>query len=86
MRREAILTAVAREVVMEQTRIHEGQLLEWYADDDECPDVLRLAALAEELGEVARCVHDEIGDIRGELIQLAGVAIAWASIFVPDSE
>jgi|HubBroStandDraft_6_1064221.scaffolds.fasta_scaffold506625_2 hypothetical protein len=41
---------------------------------------MRLAALAEELGEVARCVHDGEGDLHGELIQLAGVALAWATV------
>lgn len=54
--------------------------LRFVADDLDCPDVMRLAALAEELGEVARCVHDGEGDLRGELDQLAGVAMAWASV------
>lgn len=50
----------------------------YLADDPDCPGVLRLAALAEELGEVARAVHDD--DHEGlalELTQLAGVALAW---------
>ncbi len=52
--------------------------LAYVADDHDCPDVLRLAALTEELGEVARAVHDN--DPEGlalELSQLAGVALAW---------
>ena len=54
--------------------------LEHLADDPDCPDILRLAALMEELGEVARCIHEHDGDLKRELHQLAGVAIAWASI------
>lgn len=51
------------------------------ADDHDCHDLLRLSALMEELGEVARCVHDNDREsIRKELHQLAGVAIAWASV------
>ncbi len=54
-------------------------VLRWTADDVDCPDVMRLAALAEELGEVARCVHDgDAENLPRELHQLAGVAIAWA--------
>jgi NTP pyrophosphatase (non-canonical NTP hydrolase) len=54
--------------------------LRYLADDLDCPDVMRLAALTEELGEVARCLHDGEGDLALELAQLAGIAIAWASI------
>ena len=55
-------------------------LLEWLADDAGCPDVMRLAALTEELGEVARAVHDHDRDgLADELAQLAGVALAWRS-------
>lgn len=52
----------------------------YLADDPDCPDMMRLAALTEELGEVARCLHDNEGDLALELAQLAGIAIAWASI------
>ena len=52
--------------------------LRWTADDADCPDVMRLAALTEELGEIARAVHDGDTDaLRLELSQLAGVALAW---------
>jgi len=55
--------------------------LRWVADDPDCPAVMRLAALLEEAGEVGRAVHDDDRDnLRTELVQLAGVAIAWASI------
>lgn len=54
--------------------------IRWTADDLDCPDVMRLAALAEELGEVARCVHDDDrGNLHRELMQLAGVALAWGA-------
>ena len=51
--------------------------LVWTADDPDCPDVMRLAALGEEYGEVCRALHDGTGTIGDELAQLAGVALAW---------
>ncbi len=55
--------------------------LRYLADDHDCPTVMRLAALAEELGEVARAVHDGDRDnLRAELSQLAGIAIAWGIV------
>ncbi len=54
--------------------------LPWVADDPDCPDVMRLAALAEEFGEVARAVHDaDTEQAAFELHQLAGVALAWSA-------
>lgn len=51
------------------------------ADDPDCDDLLRLAALTEELGEVARCLHDEeLIQLHGELAHLAGIALAWMII------
>lgn len=50
----------------------------WVADDPDCPDIMRLAALTEELGEVARALHDgNNGALDVELSHLAGVALAW---------
>ncbi len=55
--------------------------LKYLADDPDCPDVMRLAALAEELGEVARAVHDgDAENLRAELSQLAGIALAWGIV------
>ncbi len=54
--------------------------LRWVADDPDCPDVMRLAALTEEIGEVARAVHDDNAEnLALELHQLAGVALAWSA-------
>ncbi len=53
-------------------------LLRFTADEPACPDVLRLAALGEEFGEVSQALHDDHPDmLRVELAQLAGVALAW---------
>jgi hypothetical protein len=52
--------------------------LRYLADDHDCPDHMRLAALGEEFGEACRALHDD--DPEGlalELTQLAGVALAW---------
>lgn len=61
--------------------LREHGSLRYVASDPDCPDVLRLAALVEEVGEVARAVHDG-GNPLEELIQVAGVATAWASALV----
>lgn len=81
MTRDDRIVATLQLVCEEQRHAHSVRHAQgaYVADDADCPDVLRLAALAEELGEVARAVHDGNG-AKGELIQLAGVAVAWASI------
>ncbi len=50
--------------------------LTWIASRPDCPNDLRLAALVEEIGEVARAYHDH-KTIERELVQVAAVAIAW---------
>lgn len=50
--------------------------LRWTSASPDCPTHMWLAALTEELGEVARAIHD--GDDEGlkrELADLAGVAV-----------
>src|ERR1700679_1900544 len=55
---------------------------EHIAYDEECPDITRLAMLREEVGEVARAVqrakHEKV-TLKEELIQIAAIAVAWAS-------
>lgn len=71
---QALLAVEAQEYAYRQRKLTD----QYMADDADCPDVLRLAALGEELGEVCRAVHD--GDqaaLARELTQLAGVALAW---------
>jgi len=78
------LRAVAQEAIRAQTvalELRDAGRFPFVADDPDCPDLLRLSAVAEELGEVARCLHDNDRDnLNPELVQLAGVALAWASI------
>lgn len=84
MSRVSRLNASAAAAVLEQSTadvLRASGRFQFLADDNDCPDVLRLAALMEELGEVARCVHDNDHDgLPRELAQLAGIAIAWHSI------
>lgn len=79
--REERLTAQARLAIQAQSyaaAMKESGRLLYLADDPDCPDVMRLAALTEELGEVARCVHDHDREhLAQELAQTAGVALAW---------
>lgn len=52
-------------------------------DGAQITDQERLAALGEEFGEVCRALtydKDHSGNLRTELIQVANVAITWASI------
>lgn len=59
-----------------QNALYLSGQLQWIASAPDCPDVLRLAALVEEVGEVARAMHDG-GDVESELVQVAAVAVAW---------
>lgn len=81
MTRDKALREQARQAVLAQAYALEKHVrgeLEFTADNPDCPDLLRLAALTEELGEVARAVHDhDIDALEAELSQLAGVALAW---------
>lgn len=45
-------------------------------DDDWITDTQRLAALTEEVGEVARCLNDDRSP-KDELVQVAAVALGW---------
>lgn len=77
------LRAAAQEAIREQQtalELKNSGRLPFVADDPDCPDLLRLSALAEELGEVARCLHDGGDGLRRELIQLAGIALAWITV------
>lgn len=82
--REERLRTAANWALREQARALELRNighLPFVADDQDCPDVLRLAALTEELGEVARCLHDNDREgLTAELVQLAGIALAWSTI------
>jgi hypothetical protein len=78
LRRSAERAIAAQE---DAARLKDAGRLRWVADDRDCPDLMRLAALAEELGEVARSVHDgNRSNLIVELAQLAGIAIAWESL------
>ena len=50
----------------------------YLADDPDCPNYMRIAALGEEFGEACRALHDNNPQqLALELTQLAGVALAW---------
>lgn len=73
-----VLALIAAER-LNQERLFDSGALGWVASKLDCPPVLRLAALMEEVGEVARAVHDGESDERmiEELVQVAAVAVAW---------
>ncbi len=81
MTRLADLEAQAERAIasqLEAADLRNAGRMPYLADDRDCPDMMRLAALTEELGEVARCLHDDNQDgLATELSQLAGIALAW---------
>jgi NTP pyrophosphatase (non-canonical NTP hydrolase) len=53
---------------------------QYIAYDEECPELVRLAMLTEELGEVARAIQNaDPQNKKDELIQVAAIAISWAA-------
>jgi hypothetical protein len=71
------LELVADERDRQELLVREGSLV-YTAAHANCPDVLRLAALVEEVGEVARAVHEgDLENLAVELVQVAAVAVAW---------
>lgn len=69
------LEAVERERERQEALYAEGKL-RWIASRPDCPEALKLAALVEEVGEVARAFHDQTSK-RDELVHVAAVAVAW---------
>ena len=69
------LAEIAAERDRQEALFAQGYL-PWIASRADCPPDLRLAALMEEVGEVARAYHDG-NDLRNELVQVAAVAAAW---------
>ena len=63
----AVLAAIEAERAKQDAR---------FGDHRWVPDFLWLAILTEETGEVARALQDR-GDLHGELVQVAAVAVAW---------
>lgn len=74
----AVMDQVRAERLRQERLRNDGKIRYTVASPD-CPVVLRLSALIEEVGEVARCLNDGEGDRRlaDELVQVAAVAVAW---------
>lgn len=76
-RTSEILGEVGAERDRQEQLRDEGSLVYTAAMPD-CPDSLRLSALVEEIGEVARALHDgDLENLAVELVQVAAVAVAW---------
>lgn len=74
---------VLREVAAErdrQNRLWNREPGRWLLSDE-----AKLVVLVEEVGEVARAIHDREGNdrLREELIQIAAVCTAWAETLSP---
>lgn len=79
MNQPAIWQAILEE--RERQAVQWGEPHWWGVGDCSSPNVaapVKVAVLAEELGEVARALLDNDPDgLRRELIQVAAVAVAW---------
>jgi NTP pyrophosphatase (non-canonical NTP hydrolase) len=79
-----VLLEVRQERHRQEQLRREGRFTYTLATPDGMDDGEKLAALMEEVGEVARAIlgdHDIVqdgGDVRKELIHVAAVAVAWA--------
>lgn len=61
-----------------QEELRQEGALAFTAASPDCPDLLRLSALIEEIGEVGRCFNEADTDhLVGELTQVAAIAVAW---------
>jgi len=72
--------------VSRQVLLQEQGRFQHTPKDSDLPDTSKFGMLAEELGEVARCVLANAGlvqekpsmvNLREELVQVAAIAIAW---------
>ena len=71
------LAEVRRERWRQECAIRTGKI-PWDCANPLVSDDAKLAVLGEEFGEVARALLEDRGTLRGELIQVAAVAVAWA--------
>ena len=75
--RASILAAIDAERTRQEL-LHSSGVLSWVASAPECPELLRLAALVEEMGEIGRAIQDcDNSQLAQELKQVAAVAVAW---------
>lgn len=80
-RRLDIIEAILAERERQDSLKTSGHLKAICADD--IPNTVKLAALVEEVGEVARAIlgregwSRDGGDLRQELVQVAAVCLAW---------
>ncbi len=84
MTRLADLEAQAAQAVaaqLEAADLRNAGRMPYLADDHDCPDYMRLAALGEEFGEACKALHDgEPEHLALELTQLAGICLAWGIV------
>jgi hypothetical protein len=66
---------------LRQDKLREAGRFEHTLDMDSCPDLTRVTATTEELGEVCRALqksaHDGTLNLRDELVQLGALTCAW---------
>lgn len=63
-----------------QNDLQEQGKFTYVAYDKECPLIVRLAMLTEEVGEVARAIQElDEQNLKEELVQIAAIAISWVA-------
>lgn len=70
---------VRKEILRQQQLQSEGKFT-YIAYDKECPLIVRLAMLTEEVGEVARAIQElDESNLKEELVQIAAIAVSWVA-------
>lgn len=94
MKRVEVFAEVAAEIRRQESLARTGDIAwsagqRWRKLGDgsfEIAPAERLAVLIEEVGEVARCINEGLPGTYTELIHVAAVAVAWATLHQPLEE
>lgn len=80
MNRQAVLDAISAE--------RDRQDEKWGTSFPHRPDAFWLTILAEEFGEIANAILEELDDeeIENEILQTAAVCVSWLQYRVPSAE
>jgi NTP pyrophosphatase (non-canonical NTP hydrolase) len=72
--------ALIRREILRQLDLQQSGKFKYIPYDRGCSDLMRLAMLTEELGEVARAMQEsDWNNMKAELTQVAAIAISWVA-------
>jgi NTP pyrophosphatase (non-canonical NTP hydrolase) len=72
--------ALVNKEIRRQLNLQKEGKFTYIAYDKECPLIVRLAMLTEEVGEVARAIQElDESNLKEELVQIAAIAVSWVA-------